>query len=93
MARVIKSIRMRWPGHVARMEESVYRGLVGKPEEKRQHGRPRCRWEDNIKMKLQEVGCVGMEWINLAQNQGQVAGSCKFCNEPSGSIKCREFLD
>ena len=69
MARVIKSIRMRWAGHVARMEESVYRVLLGKPEGKRQHGRPRCRWEDNIKMDLQEVGCVGTDWIDLAQDR------------------------
>ena len=61
MARVIKSIRMRWAGHVARMEESVYWVLLGKPERKRQHRRPRCRWEDNIKMDLQEVGCVGTD--------------------------------
>ena len=49
---------MRWVGHVTRMGEirGVYRGLVGKPEGKRQLGRPRCRWENNIKMDLQEVG-------------------------------------
>ena len=57
--RVIKSRRMRWAGHLARMGEeiSVYRLLVGKPEGKKPLGRPRCRWEDNIKMDLQEVGC------------------------------------
>jgi len=43
------------------------RGLVGIPEGKRPLGRPRCRWEDNIKMDLQEVGCGGMDWIELAQ--------------------------
>jgi len=47
----------------------VYRVLVEKPEEKRPLGRPRHRWEDNIKMDLQEVGCGGMEWINLAQDR------------------------
>jgi len=47
----------------------VYRVLVGIPEGKRPLGRPRCRWEDNIKMNLQEVGCGGMEWIKLAQNR------------------------
>ena len=59
--RVIKSRRMRWAGHVARMGErrGVYRVLLGKPEEKRNPGRPRPRWEDNIKMDLQEVGCWG----------------------------------
>jgi len=58
---VIKSRRMRWAGHVARMGEGrgVYRVLVGKPEGKRRLERPRRRWEDNIKMELQEVGCGG----------------------------------
>ena len=46
----------------------VYRVLVGKPEGKRQLGRPRHRWKDNIKMDLQEVGCGGMDWIELAQD-------------------------
>jgi len=46
---------------------SIYRVLVGKPEGKRPLGRPRSRWEDNIKMGLQEGGCGGMEWIELAQ--------------------------
>ena len=57
--RVIKSRRMRWAGHVARMEErrGVYRVLVGKPAGKRQLGSPRLRWEDNIKIDLQEVVC------------------------------------
>jgi hypothetical protein len=57
--RVIKSRRMRWAEHVARRgREEV---LVGKPEGKRPPGRPRRRWEDNIKMVLQEVGCGGMD--------------------------------
>jgi len=61
--RVIKSRRMRWAGHVARMGErrGVYRVLVGIPEGKRPLGRPRRRWEDNIKMDLQEVGCEGID--------------------------------
>jgi 3-oxoacyl-ACP reductase-like protein len=64
IVRVIKSGRMRWAGHVARMgERGVYRVLVGKPEGKRPLGRTRCRWEDNINMDLQEVGCVRMDWI------------------------------
>ena len=56
---VIKSRRMRWAGHVARMgdERGVYRVLVGKPEGKRPLGRPRRRWVDNIRMDLQEGGC------------------------------------
>ena len=47
----------------------VHRVLVGKPEGKRPLGRPRCRWEDNIRMDLQEVGCGGMDWIELAQDR------------------------
>jgi len=67
--RVIKSRRMRWAAHVARMGErrGVYRILVGKHEGKRQLGRPRRRWEDNIKMDLQELGCGYMDWTELAQ--------------------------
>ena len=62
---------MRWAGHVARMGErrGVYRVLVGKPEGKRPLGRPRRRWEDDIKMDLREVGCGGMDWIDLAQDR------------------------
>ena len=69
--RVIKSRKMRWAGHIARLGEGrgVYRVLVGKPEGKRPLGRPRRRWEDNIKMDLQEVGCGGMDWIELAQDR------------------------
>ena len=61
---------MRWAVHVARMGErrGVSRRLVGEPEGKRPLGRPRHRWEDNIKMDLQEVGCRGMDWIELAQD-------------------------
>ena len=62
---------MRWAGHVARMrgEKSVYRDLVVKPEGKRPLGRPRRKWENNIKMDIQEVVCGGMEWIDLAQGR------------------------
>jgi len=69
--RVIKSRRMRWAGHVARMGERrvVYRILVGKPEGKKPLRRHRRRWEDGIKMDLQEVGCGGMDWIELAQER------------------------
>jgi hypothetical protein len=71
IVRVIKSRRMRWAGHVARMgdERGLYRILVVKPEGKRPLRRPRRRWEDNIKLDLQEVGCGGMDWIVLAQNR------------------------
>ena len=62
---------MRWAGHVARMGErrGVYGVLVGKPEGKRPLGRPRRRWEYNIKMDLQEVGYGGMDWIEQAQDR------------------------
>ena len=71
IVRVIKWRRMRWAEHVARMAQrrDIYGGLVGKPEGKRPLGRPRRRWEDNIKMDLQEVGCGGMDWIELAQDR------------------------
>jgi hypothetical protein len=64
--RVIKSRRMKWAGHIARMGRGVYRVLVGKPGVKNPLGRPRRRWEDNIKMDHQSVGCGGMDWIELA---------------------------
>jgi hypothetical protein len=69
IVRVVKSRRMRWAGHVARMGEGrgVHRVLVGKPEGKRSLGRPRCRWEDNIKMDLQEVGGSCGDWMELAR--------------------------
>jgi hypothetical protein len=69
--RVIKSRRLRWAGHIARMWEGrgVYRILVGKPERKRPLGRPRRRWEDNIRMDLLEVGCGREDWIGLAQDR------------------------
>jgi hypothetical protein len=69
--RVIKSRRMRWAGHVARMDEErgVHRVLVGKPEGRRPQGRPRCRCVDNIRMDLQEVGCGYVNRIGLAQDR------------------------
>jgi hypothetical protein len=71
IVRVVKLRRMRWSGHVAWMGEGrgVYRVLVEKPEGKRPLGRPRCRWEDNIKMDLQEIGCGGIDWIEVAQDR------------------------
>jgi hypothetical protein len=77
------------------MEErrGVYRILVGKSEGKRLLGRPRRRWEDNIKMNLQEVGCGSLDWIQLAQERKNVANVCDCGNEHSGSIKCGIFLD
>jgi hypothetical protein len=69
--RMIKSRRMRWAGQVARMgKRNAYRILVGMPEGKRPLGRLRCRWVDNIKMDLREIGWDGMNRIDLAQNSG-----------------------
>ena len=61
---------MGWAGHVARVggEERRIQDLVGQPEGRRPLGRPMRRWDDNIKMDLQEVGCGSMGWIDLAQN-------------------------
>jgi hypothetical protein len=69
--RQIKSRRMRWAGHVARMGEgrNLYRVLVGKPGGRRPLGRPRRRWEDGIRMDLEEIGWGGVEWIHLAQDR------------------------
>ena len=70
IVRLIKSRRIRWAGHVARMEEGrgVHKSLVGKAEGKRPLGRPRRRWEDNIKTDLQEVGRGCGDWMELAQD-------------------------
>ena len=87
IVRVIKSRRIRWAGHVARMGEEmgVYRVLVGKTEGKRPLGRPRHSSVDNIRTDLQEVGCGYMDWIGLAHDR-QVADACECGNEPSGSV-------
>jgi hypothetical protein len=71
-------------------ERGVYRALVGKTEGKRPLRRPRRRWEDNIKIDLQEVGLwTGLSWLRIET----VAGTCASGNVRSGSIKCGEFLD
>jgi hypothetical protein len=69
--KIIKSRRMRWAGHVARMGEkrNAYTLLLGKPEGKRPLGRPRRMWVDNIKMDLLEIGWGGVDWIGLAQDR------------------------
>jgi hypothetical protein len=71
--RIIKSRRLRWAGHVARMgpNRNVYRLLVGKPEGKRPLGRPRRRWVDNIRMDLVEVGWGDVDWIGLAKDKNR----------------------
>ena len=75
-------------GHVARTEErrGAYRVLGGL------FGRSTRRWGDNIKMGVQEMRWEGMDWIDLAQDR-ELGGGCEWGNEPSGFIKCREFLD
>jgi transcription termination factor 2 len=69
--RMIMSGRMRWAGHVARMEEkrNAYRILVGKPERRRPLRRPRRRLVDNIKIDLRETGWDGVDWVDLAQDR------------------------
>ena len=71
IVRVVKSRRMGWAGHVARMEEGrgVHKVLMGKPEGKRSLGRPRRIWENNIKMDLEEVGRGCGDWMGLAQDR------------------------
>jgi hypothetical protein len=71
----------------------AHRILVGRPDGRRPLGRPRRRWEYNIKMDLQEVRWRCIDWIDMAQDRGKVACSCECGNEPSGSIKCGEFLN
>jgi hypothetical protein len=95
IVRVVKSRRMRWAGHVARIgeERGMHRVLVGKPEGKRPLGRPRRRWEDNINMDIEEVGGGRGDWMELAQDRDKGAGTCEYGKEPSDSIKYEEFLD
>jgi hypothetical protein len=73
MMRIIKSRRMKWAGHVARMGENINacRLLVEKPERKRPLGRPRCRWVDNIKMDLLEMGWgwCGLDWSSPGRDK------------------------
>jgi hypothetical protein len=73
IVRKVKSRRMRWAGHVARMGEELtaYKVLVGKHEGKRLLGRPRCRWEDGIRVDLREIGLGGVYWIRLAQDRNR----------------------
>ena len=70
--RMIKSRRLRWTGHIARMEEgrSAFKILTGKPTGKRPLGMPRCRWEDHIRMDLEVIGINARNWVDSAQKQG-----------------------
>ena len=71
IVRVINSRRLRWAGHVAKMEEdrSVFKILTGKPTGKRPLGRPRRRWEDNIRMDLEEIGINDGNWVDSARDR------------------------
>jgi hypothetical protein len=71
IVRAIKATRMRWAGQVARMGEvrGAYNSLVGRPEGRTPLGRPRRRWEDNIKMDLKEIGFGDVDWIHWAQDR------------------------
>jgi hypothetical protein len=88
--RIIKSRRMRWVGHVVRMEEKrkAYRLLVRKPEGKRLSGRLNRRWVENIRKILLELGWGDVDWIGLAQDRDRWRAL-----EPSGSIKCWETIE
>jgi hypothetical protein len=71
----------------------AYRVLMWKPEGNRPLSRPRRRWENNIKIDLKEFDREGVNWIDLDQGTGRLAGSCERGNETSGSIKCEEFFE
>jgi hypothetical protein len=89
IVRVIKSRRMRWAGHVACMGDGrgVYRVLVGRPEGKRPLGRPRRRWEYNIKLYIREIGIDGANWIRLAQDRLHWRAFVSTVMNHRGSIK------
>jgi len=76
-----------------RERRGLYRVMLGKPEGKRPLGRPKRRWENNIKMDLLIVGCGDMNWIDLVQDMDRLAGSCECGNGPSVYIKFGAFLD
>jgi hypothetical protein len=94
IVRVVKSRRLRWAGHVAHMGEDrgERRVLVGKPEGKRPLGRPRRRWEDNIKLDLQEVGRGRGNWMELAQDRDRWRALVGTVRELLGSINAGNFL-
>ena len=69
MFREIKSRRLRWSGHLARMEEGAFKMLTGKPTGKKPLGRPRRRWEDNMRMNLEETDINAVNWVDSAQDR------------------------
>jgi len=88
----IEKIEMSRTCSTCRRERSFIQGFGGKYEAKRPLGRPRCRWKCDIKMDIQEIGWrvwTGIFWLRV----GTSDRVCENRNEPSGSIKCREFLD
>jgi hypothetical protein len=87
---MIKSRRMRRVGHLAHMGENrnAWKVLVGKPKGKRLLGRPRRRWEDNIKMNLRATGWGDVDWIHLTQARNQWWALEEHGNKPFGSMKC-----
>jgi hypothetical protein len=93
--RVIKARGVRWAGHVACMEEvrGAYKILVGKPEGRRPLGRPRHRWEDNIKMYLREIGFGDVDWIHLAQDRGRWQALVNAVMILQFPLNAGEFLD
>ena len=84
----LKSTRLRWAGHVARIEEvrSAFKALIGKPTGKRPLRRPRLRWEVNIRMDLKEMGINSRNWVDSAQNGDYWRAFCEYCIEPPDNI-------
>jgi hypothetical protein len=91
---MMKSMTVRWAGHVERMgtKGNAFRLLMGKPKGKRPLGRPRCRWVDNIKLDLGCIGWGGVDWIGLAQDRDTCENSCECDNEPLGPIQFWETI-
>jgi hypothetical protein len=94
IVRVVKSRRMRWAGHVARMgeERGVHRVLVRKPEGKSPLGRPRRRWEDNIKMDVEEVGGGHGDWMELAEDMDRWRALVSMVKNLQGPLNAENFL-
>jgi hypothetical protein len=82
---------MRWAGHVALWGTGAQKFQLGNPVRNRPFGESRCRWEDNVKVSLKEVG---WEWSRISCSEYRhMVGFCEHVYEPSGSIKCGPFLD
>jgi hypothetical protein len=94
IVRVIKSRRMRWAGHVARIGamRNEYKILVGKPEGKRPLGRPRCPWKDNIRIDIREIEWEGVYWMHRAQDRVQWRALVHTVTNLRVPKKARNFL-